>query len=259
LGKCIKNIIPHAFGNHSNCQYIGGGNWCKAMDPLYIPKLPGGKYLGYKLDIIQREELKKDLEAIMAKFTTNSMLEKLAPCGSTQINESIHGVVGSLASKRLFFGRSHQWKYRNAMAGLSKSLGPNYGLQILGSLNIKAGLHTKLFNAKIKLRAAYQQHYKKKSSSKIRRNKLKALRKQTGKKEQQKEGIQYESGCGLTEILESNTLQKKRKNLSEQGLEVKKRRKNIDLEIARTHKCSCGKGYTTSSNLLQHKKKSNHL
>jgi hypothetical protein len=60
------------------------------------------------LDNIQKNELKIDLQTIMAKFTTTSMLQKLTSCGSTQINESIHGVVGSLASKRLFFGRSHQ-------------------------------------------------------------------------------------------------------------------------------------------------------
>jgi hypothetical protein len=118
--------------------------------------------LGNKLDNIQKNELEIDFQTIMAKFTTTSILQKLAPCDSTQINESIHDVVGSLASKRLFFGRNHQWKYRNTMAGLNKSLGLSYGLQVFNSLNIKFGLNMKLYNAKIKLRAAYQQLYQKK-------------------------------------------------------------------------------------------------
>jgi hypothetical protein len=29
LDKYITNIIPHAFGNHSNCFNIGGGTWYK--------------------------------------------------------------------------------------------------------------------------------------------------------------------------------------------------------------------------------------
>jgi hypothetical protein len=111
------------------------------------------------------------------------MLQKLILCGSIQINESIHRIVGSLASKKLFFGRSYQWKYRNTMDGLSKSLEPSYNLQVFNSLNIKSGLNMKLYNAKIKLRAAYQQLYKKKSTVKTKRN-FKALRKQSGKNQE---------------------------------------------------------------------------
>jgi hypothetical protein len=48
------------------------------------------------------------------------------------------------------------------MVGLSKSLGPSYSLQVFNSLNIKSDLNMKLYNAKIKLRAVYQQLYKKK-------------------------------------------------------------------------------------------------
>jgi hypothetical protein len=101
LCKCITNIIPHAFGNHSNCFNIGG-TWCKSKELSYIPQLFGDKYLGNKLDNIQKNELKIDFQTIIAKFTTISRLQKLAPCGSIQINESIYSVVGLWHLKNSF-------------------------------------------------------------------------------------------------------------------------------------------------------------
>jgi hypothetical protein len=94
---------------------------------------------------------------------------------------------------------------------------------------------------------------------KIRRNKLKALRKKSGKNQEQKERTQYKSGCGLTEISESNILKKRKAISQKEPVTTKRRRNNVELKEAKTYKCSCGKGYTTPSNLLQHKKKSNYL
>jgi hypothetical protein len=94
---------------------------------------------------------------------------------------------------------------------------------------------------------------------KIRKNKLKALKKQSGKNQKQKEGTQYKSGCELTEISESNILKKRKAISQKKPVTTKRRRSNVELKKAKTYKCSCGKRYTTPSNLLQHKKKSNHL
>jgi hypothetical protein len=259
LGEAINNIVPHAFGDHKNCHKIEKGDWCKANNSDYVPNLPGGKYLGYNMKEVQKHELFENLQIIMRKFTTSTMLQKLAPCASSQQNESIHGMVGALASKRLFFGRSHQWRYRNSMAGLSKSLGPSYGLQIFDRLNISHGINMKIHSAKLKVRAAYHQLHKKKSEVKIRRNKLKTLRKQSGKNQEAKEGIQYESGCGITELgIVNEKIQQKRKKDENDNFQVKKRKTGTELNLARKYLCSCGKGYTTTSNLTYHKKQKNH-
>jgi hypothetical protein len=252
LKKALNNIIPHGFGDHTNCQNIGINTWCKANNADYVPQLPGGKYLGWNLMEIPKKEFMNDLQTIMNKFTTYSMINKLAPCGSTQQNESIHGIVGTLASKRIFLGRSHQWRYRNSLAGLRKSIGPHYGKQIFDKLNIKNGLQMNIYNAKLKFRSAYHQLYKKKAQVKLRRNRLKTLRKLSGKVQENQEGIQYESGCGLTENIS------KRKRDVELSVQVKKRKSGKELDLARKYPCSCGKSYTTHSNLLQHQKQKEH-
>ena len=54
------------------------------------------------MDGQKKKEFQMALQTVVDKFTTSEMVNKLAPCGSTQQNESIHGMVGTLASKRLF-------------------------------------------------------------------------------------------------------------------------------------------------------------
>jgi len=50
MEKALNNLVPHSFGDHSNCSTIGNGTWCHAMDPKYKPQLSGGKYLGINME-----------------------------------------------------------------------------------------------------------------------------------------------------------------------------------------------------------------
>jgi hypothetical protein len=255
IEMAIKNVVPHSFGDHSKCLSIGSGDWCKANTPNYLPQLPGKKYLGINLDEIKRREFQLDLQLVMEKFTTAENLKKLAPCASSQANESLHGIVGTLASKRLFLGRRHQWRYRNAMAGLKKSLGPRYGQQIFRKLNINIGRNTTIWLTKIDNQWRYHKTYKKKTETKLKRNILKTKRKRSNQTLEQQEGIQYESGCGLNEQILISENGKKRKiesDTSSTKTEKKKRKTGIELETARIFKCLCEKSYTTRSSLKKH-------
>ena len=185
----------------------------------------------------------------MEKFTTQETLEKLAPCASSQANESLHGIVGALASKRLFLGRSHQWKYRNAMAGLKKSVGPSYGQAVFRKLNISIGRNTTIWLTRMGNQWKYHQSYKKRPETKQRRNILKTQRKRSGKRQKQKEGVQYESECDLNSQLKKRE-REKTDNMA--AVKQKKRKTNEELEAARIFKCCCGKAYTTNSYLKKH-------
>ncbi len=251
----LKNVIPHSFGDHSKCSIVGSKDWCKANTSDYLPQLPGNKYLGATLDDIKKKEFQFDLQSAIEKFTTPENLKKLAPCASSQANESLHGIVGALASKRLFLGRGHQWKYRNTMAGLKKSSGPNYGQQIFRKLNINLGKNTTIWLTKIDNQWRYHRSYKKKVEVKTRRNILKTKRKWSNKTLQQQEGIQYESGCGLdqqTKVAENGKKRKVENNNIKIGIEKKKRKTGVELEAAKIFKCGCGKSYTTKSSLKKH-------
>jgi hypothetical protein len=252
IGLGIRNVVPHAFGDHSKCSTIGSGDWCKANTPGYLPQLPGNRYLGVTLDETKRKEFHQDLQSAMDKFTTKESLEKLAPCASSQANESLHRIVGALASKRLFLGRSHQWKYRNAMAGLKKSLGPSYGQAVFRKLNIDIGRNTTIWLTRTGNQWRYHQSYKKRPETKQRRNFLKTQRKRSGKIQEQKEGIQYESGCGLNSQNSENG-KKRKERTSDNSIPAKRKKKTeAELEAARIFKCSCGKAYTTKTYLKKH-------
>ena len=108
-GLAIHNVIPHSFGNHTFCDKVGNGIWCKAKDPTYKPGFKGGKYLGATLSTEEQNTFQQDLQQIFDDFTTVEMLQKLAPCGSSQKNEALHSMVISLASKSLHFGCSNSY------------------------------------------------------------------------------------------------------------------------------------------------------
>lgn len=78
----LKNILPHTYGEHTNC-----GDWCgyKELGDNYVHKyLPDGKPLS-------DPQLRLSLDKLFERFAENS--NKLAPCGSSQPNESFNQMV----------------------------------------------------------------------------------------------------------------------------------------------------------------------
>ncbi|XP_071581489.1 uncharacterized protein [Temnothorax nylanderi] len=91
----ILTITPHAFDEHSSC-----GEWCKfKKDPEnYKHKLlPGGKGL-------TGQELKASIQKIFVSFANQA--EKLAPCGSSQENESLNRSIASTNPKAMHYSGS---------------------------------------------------------------------------------------------------------------------------------------------------------
>ena len=108
----ILTITPHAFDEHSNC-----GKWCEFKeDPEnYKHKLlPGGKGL-------TGQELKATIGKIFISFANQA--EKLAPCGSSQANESLNRSIASMNPTAVHYGGSSSNNIRVATAILKKNPG----------------------------------------------------------------------------------------------------------------------------------------
>ena len=94
LKKGLKNIFPLAFGDHTYCD----NSWCgrkqnpadyKHTDLPYGKDLFGGR-------------LKKALIDILEEYSTDIVVNKLAPCANSQRNQSLNSPVGSKNHKTRF-------------------------------------------------------------------------------------------------------------------------------------------------------------
>ena len=99
-------------------------------------------YLGEMLSIEERTIFQQDLQQIFDDFTTIEMLQKLAPCGSSQKNEALHSMVISLASKSLHLGRSNSYLGRYSLAVIKMFKDNDVGSILLQQLGIEVGFYT---------------------------------------------------------------------------------------------------------------------
>lgn len=121
----LSSIVSHSFGDHGRC-----GDWCNYMkDPEnYVHKhLP-------KKQPLSDENLRVKLEAVFQRFVNKA--EELAPCGSSQSNESVNKVVTSKHPKDKFYCGSESLDYRVASAVCQKNRGTSY----VKGVNAKLGL-----------------------------------------------------------------------------------------------------------------------
>ena len=95
LKQGLKNIIPHAFGEHTCCNV----SWCGfKQNPVAYKHtdLPNGKDLF-------GDSLKKALSDILDEYSTDIVVNKLTPCANSQRNESLNSTIGSKNPKKLVF------------------------------------------------------------------------------------------------------------------------------------------------------------
>uniref|UniRef100_K1PE21 Mutator-like transposase domain-containing protein n=1 Tax=Magallana gigas TaxID=29159 RepID=K1PE21_MAGGI len=121
LESSLKAIVPHSFGDHSQCD----ARWCGYLnDPTSYKhsSLPYGK------DLIG-EDLKRDLLDMFCHYSENS--EKMANLGSTQANESMNQLIATKAPKAKHFGGSSSLSHRLAAAVSQKNCGRKYLSQVL--------------------------------------------------------------------------------------------------------------------------------
>ncbi|XP_022808639.1 uncharacterized protein LOC111345620, partial [Stylophora pistillata] len=111
LQKSLKGILPHSFGNHTNCNE----SWCGAKkDPINYKHsdLPYGKDL-------YGDDLRKALERIFDEYCTDVVVAKLSPGANSQRNEALNSVIGSKNPKIRYYGASASNDFRVA-CGISQ-------------------------------------------------------------------------------------------------------------------------------------------
>ncbi|XP_058789690.1 uncharacterized protein LOC131663346 [Phymastichus coffea] len=191
----LLSIVPHAFGEHNQC-----GKWCKysELGEKYVHvNLPHGKPLA---DI----NLRVKLSEIFSKFSNDA--HKLAPCGSTQGNESFNNVVASKHPKHRHYAGSESFVVRVAAAVCQWNLGTVYVVHV----NLKLGLPPGHFA--MQYRQTKDQKRKRKAveastiQKKRKRVELKRIRSSKDAGAERKEGITHESDCSaetLPELLDN--------------------------------------------------------
>ena len=189
----LSSIVPHAFDEHNNC-----GDWCGyKRDPLNFKH----KYLP-KNKCLEGEKLRATLTSIMNNFCDNA--EKLAGCGSSQANESFNAIVVSKNPKSRHYGGSESYDFRVSSGVCQKNLGTKYIEKVYEKLELSPGKNCQAFRekkdeARVK-KALFAQTPKFKANRQVLKNK----RLQKTINAERKEGITYDSGCGLKSI--SNVL-----------------------------------------------------
>ena len=87
LKQGLKNIIPHALGEHTCCNV----SWCGFKpNPVAYKRtdLPNGKDLF-------GDSLKIALSDILDQYSTDIVVNKLTPRANSQRNESLNSTIGS--------------------------------------------------------------------------------------------------------------------------------------------------------------------
>lgn len=191
----IKCIVPHAFGNHTDCS-IG---WCGYKDDPLTYK---HKMLPYGRDLFG-EKLKSSLEAIFNDYCTETVATKLAPFTNSQRNEALNSVIGSKNPKIRFYGGSESSDFRVACGVAQTNLRYAYIDRTLEALNIEPGFFCTKYNDSMTAKVNRDKIRKSNTNFKKQRA-LKHLNSclQTARKES-KEGTTYQTGVGLNLSVEN--------------------------------------------------------
>lgn len=187
----LKTLVGHAFGSHEKCN----SSWCGALknpSTFRYKDLPGGKPLS-------GENLRPAIESCLEPFKSDEWIEKLANCGSSQINECVNGVIATKAPKTRHYGGSHSLNFRVA-SGICQY---NEGLEYLTETTEKIGMErcsvTEKYVQKESRKRKREQARQRKWPVKRRRKELKKEKVRRKGRLEQKEGCTYESGVAVTD------------------------------------------------------------
>ena len=141
MKAAIKNIVPHAFGDHDGCNET----WCGyKKDPANYSHrdLPYGKDL-------HGDNLRPTLTSLFDEYSTDTVITKLVHAANSQRNEALNSVVGLKNPKIRYYGGSESNDFRVSCGVAQTNLGYNYASQTLESLNIEPGSFCQEFNKKM--------------------------------------------------------------------------------------------------------------
>ena len=189
LKQGLKNIIPHAFGEHTCCNI----SWCGyKQNPAGYKHtdLPHGKDLF-------GDSLKKALSDIFEEYSTDIVVNKLVHCANSQRNESLNSTIGSKNPKTRFYGGSESNDFRVACGVAQTNIGYNYIGKTLHVLNIEPGSHYHKHAEAMDKKVIYNKQRKGKREFKRRRNQLSQQKHSQTLRREASEGITYESSVGL--------------------------------------------------------------
>ena len=109
LKASFQAIVPHAFGDHKVCEDLQI-EWCQFLkDPENFQH----RYLEKGEDLLG-DGLRSYIEEKISNFITDEFVRKLAPCGSTQVNENLNMIVGTKNPKIRFYRGSESSDFRTA-------------------------------------------------------------------------------------------------------------------------------------------------
>ncbi|XP_058804476.1 uncharacterized protein LOC131671778 [Phymastichus coffea] len=181
--KSLENIIPHGFGEHDNC-----GSFCNKKDE-------SSTYTYFKNgEPLSNNALREKLEKIIQPFINSS--SQIAPCASSQVNESFNNIVCSKHPKSRFYGGSESHCYRVTLAVCQKNIGYEFPVEVNKILNLSPGKHTSNYRKKKQLHESEIRSRNSTVPAKKRRLELKRERSAKNSVIENKEGLSYESGSG---------------------------------------------------------------
>ena len=187
VAEAIKAIPNHVFGEHSKC-----GDWCR-----YNENPVTYKHRNIDSDFKNRT-LKEKLIEIYSVFSENS--HKLAPCGSTRLNESFNNTVASKAPKSKHYSTSESLDSRVQCAVAQTNNGYSYVSEVNTLVGISPGRVSLSLSDKLQKKRKQAQDYK--SSIAYKRKKL-AIKRINSKKmvvNDIREGVTYKSNVDLRSV-----------------------------------------------------------
>ena len=187
LSRNLRAIPRHMFGDHSEC-----GRWCGATHnaEYKFSSLPYGKPL-------EDVNLKEELVNIFDIFALNA--DRLAPGGSTKVNESFNNIVASKAPKSRHYSSSESFSFRLGAAAAQKNEGKSYVSDVFQEHALSPSLtHQKRVAAQETV-AASRAATESTKTFKNRKNHLKDQRSKNKSNQHQKEGATYQRYIGLSE------------------------------------------------------------
>jgi DNA polymerase III epsilon subunit-like protein len=203
--SAIMNIPSHVFNDHSNC-----GMWCRF-------KREPGTYKHKRLPEVwagsedNKQSLKNVITTICEKFAAKA--KSLAPCLSSNVNESFNFVVTTFAPKNRHYAGTQSIDRRIDGAVLQKNKGVQYIMDVNRELHLSPGDHTEKHRMAVAVQRKRRSEKSKLPEEKVKRRKsFKLLVSEQARKESA-EGVQYKSAMGFSSV--------SGKDVAEQGIDTR--------------------------------------
>lgn len=139
--------------------------------------------------------LRNHLKGIFERFARNS--ERLAPCGSSQANESLNNTIASKNPKARHYGASESMDFRVAASVCVKNLGPSYVTEVNTRVGLSPGQTSEKYRQLVQKAREKRALKAKTTDFKRQRQRRKTLRCRKRLALDNREGITYSTECAL--------------------------------------------------------------